>query len=148
MVRLVVLLAVGVSFVSTSSPADAQTSLLGTWSGVSRRDAQGDRWHVPIRLTLTRLEPGQVAGSSRFGSGRRCSGELTLVSQREDAYVLRDRRTAGKPRICTSGDVLTVRLVSGTLRARHRITRYGGLIRYTLTPSRASRSTQRSDATS
>jgi hypothetical protein len=49
-----------------AGPATAQApSVIGTWSGTAKTEADGVRADVPVRIVLTKLTVGQESGTIR-----------------------------------------------------------------------------------
>ncbi len=87
-----------------AGPATAQApSVVGTWSGTAKTEADGVRADVPVRIAITQLTVGQESGTIRSGTrGNRCTGRLTLRARERGGYTFRDRRTSGRPTNCTN----------------------------------------------
>ena len=120
MTRCTALKAITLSAASAAviaGPATAQApSVIGTWSGTAKTEADGVRANVPVRIAITKLTVGQESGTIRSGTrGNRCTGRLTLRARERGGYTFRDRRTSGRPTNCTNGDRVFVRLDGGRL---------------------------------
>jgi hypothetical protein len=135
--RCTVFRAVTISLASAAvlaGPATAQApSVIGTWSGTAKTEADGERASVPVRIVIRKLTVGQESGTIRSGPrGSRCTGRLTLRARERGGYTFRDRRTSGRPSDCTNGDRVFVKREGARLAVSLRPGRTQRTIRFSL----------------